>query len=334
MYLVTGGAGFIGSHIVERLVGMGEKVRVLDNFTSGGLNNLCGFMDKTELILGDLLDQEVVQKAMEGVEVVFHEAALRSVPFSVENPALVNRVNVEGTVNVLVAARNAGVRRVVYASSSSVYGNTKELPKREHLAPSPVSPYAVSKLTGEYYLKVFAELYGLETVSLRYFNVFGPRQDPTSQYASVIPRFIRWAYRGEPLEVHGDGLQSRDFTYIDNVVNANLQAAHSRNGIGGVFNVGQGKAYTLLDLVDLLQEILGRDLHLLHTADRPGDVRHTLADISRTESSLGYHPQVSFEEGIARTANYFSGQGAAVPSPYLTGPNDPTKRRIYRAEQT
>ncbi len=242
MYLVTGGAGFIGSHIVERLVGMGESVRVLDNFSSGGLENLRNLMDKIDLVFGDLLDQAVVQKAMEGVDVVFHEAALRSVPFSVENPALVNRVNVEGTVNVLIAARDAGVRRVVYASSSSAYGNTKVLPKSEQQLPSPVSPYAVSKLTGEYYSKVFTELYGLETVSLRYFNVFGPRQDPTSQYASVIPRFIRWANRGDPLEVHGDGLQSRDFTYIDNVVSANLLAAHSLEGIGGVFNVGQGKA--------------------------------------------------------------------------------------------
>ncbi len=261
---------------------------------------------------------------MEGVEVIFHEAALRSVPFSVENPALVNRVNVEGTVNVLVAARNAGVRRVVYASSSSVYGNSPVLPKGEDQLPSPVSPYAVSKLSGEYYLKVFAELYGLETISLRYFNVFGPRQDPTSQYASVIPRFIRWAYRGEPLEVHGDGLQSRDFTYIDNVVSANLQAADSWEGIGGVFNVGQGNAYTLLDLVDLLEEILGRELHLLHTAERPGDVRHTLADISQAEHCLGYHPQVSFAEGFARTAKYFNGQGAAVAEPRLTLSDDPT----------
>ena len=308
MYLVTGGAGFIGSHIVERLVGMGESVRVLDNFSSGGLENLRNLMDKIDLVFGDLLDQAVVQKAMEGVDVVFHEAALRSVPFSVENPALVNRVNVEGTVNVLIAARDAGVRRVVYASSSSAYGNTKVLPKSEQQLPSPVSPYAVSKLTGEYYSKVFTELYGLETVSLRYFNVFGPRQDPTSQYASVIPRFIRWANRGDPLEVHGDGLQSRDFTYIDNVVSANLLAAHSLEGIGGVFNVGQGKAYTLLDLVELLQEILGRELHLLHTADRPGDVRHTLADISQTKLCLGYQPQVSFEEGLARTAKYFSSQ--------------------------
>jgi len=313
MYLVTGGAGFIGSHIVERLVGMGERVRVLDNFSSGGLENLRALMDKIELVFGDLLDQAVIQKAMEGVYVVFHEAALRSVPFSVENPALVNRVNVEGTVNVLIAARDAGVRRVVYASSSSAYGNTKVLPKSEQQLPSPVSPYAVSKLTGEYYSKVFTELYGLETVSLRYFNVFGPRQDPTSQYASVIPRFIRWANRGDPLEVHGDGLQSRDFTYIDNVVSANLLAAHSWEGIGGVFNVGQGKAYTLLDLVELLQEILGRELHLLHTAERPGDVRHTLADISQTKLCLGYQPQVSFEEGLARTAKYFSSQIDFMP---------------------
>ncbi len=313
MYLVTGGAGFIGSHIVERLVGMGESVRVLDNFSSGGLENLRALMNKIDLVFGDLLDQAVVQKAMEGVDVVFHEAALRSVPFSVENPALVNRVNVEGTVNVLIAARDAGVRRVVYDSSSSAYGNTKVLPKSEQQLPSPVSPYAVSKLTGEYYSKVFTELYGLETVSLRYFNVFGPRQDPTSQYASVIPRFIRWANRGDPLEVHGDGLQSRDFTYIDTVVSANLRAAHSWEGIGGVFNVGQGKAYTLLDLVELLQEILGRELHLLHTADRPGDVRHTLADISQTKLYLGYQPQVSFEEGLARTAKYFSSQIDFMP---------------------
>lgn len=316
MYLVTGGAGFIGYHIVERLVVMGERVRVLDNFSSGGLENLRGIMDKTEVVLGDLLDTAVVRKAMEGVEVVFHEAALRSVPFSVENPALVNQVNVDGTVNVLVAARDAGVRRVVYASSSSVYGNTKVLPKSENQLPCPVSPYAVSKLSGEYYMKVFTELYGLETVSLRYFNVYGPRQDPNSQYASVIPRFIRWAHRGDPLEIQGDGLQSRDFTYIDNVVSANLKAANSWEGVGGAFNVGQGKAYTLLDLVDLLQEILGRELNLLHTAERPGDIRHTLADISQAEYYLDYQPQVSFEEGIARTARYLNGLVVTGPETY------------------
>jgi UDP-glucose 4-epimerase len=196
MYLVTGGAGFIGSHIVQRIVAMGERVRVLDNFSSGKRENLRGLEDKVEMICGDLLDQGVVRKATDGVEVVFHQAALRSVPFSVENPALVNRVNVEGTVNVLIAARDTRVRRVVYASSSSVYGDSLELPKSEHSLPRPVSPYAVSKLAGEYYCRVFSHLYGLETLSLRYFNVYGPRQDPTSRYAAVIPRFIHWSLRG------------------------------------------------------------------------------------------------------------------------------------------
>jgi UDP-glucose 4-epimerase len=306
MYLVTGGAGFIGSHIVQRIVAMGERVRVFDNFSSGKRENLCGFGDKVEVIFGDLLDQGILSKAMEGVEVVFHQAALRSVPFSVENPALVNRVNVEGTVNVLIAARDARARRVVYASSSSVYGDSLELPKSEQSLPRPVSPYAVSKLAGEYYCRVFSKLYGLETVSLRYFNVYGPRQDPTSQYAAVIPRFIHWSIRGEPLEVHGDGLQSRDFTYIDNVVSANLLAAQCSNGIGEVFNVGQGSAHTLLDLANLLQDIFGMKLRLLHTSGRPGDVRHTLADISKAERCLDYRPQVSFEEGIVRTARYFT----------------------------
>jgi UDP-glucose 4-epimerase len=306
MYLVTGGAGFIGSHLVQRIVAMGERVRVLDNFISGKRENLCGLEDKVEVIFGDLLDEGVVRKAMDGVEVVFHQAALRSVPFSVENPALVNRVNVEGTVNVLIAARDARVRRVVYASSSSVYGDGLELPKSEHSLPRPVSPYAVSKLAGEYYCRVFSQLYRLETVSLRYFNVYGPRQDPTSQYAAVIPRFIHWSLRGEPLEVHGDGLQSRDFTCIDNVVAANLLAAQCSDGIGEAFNVGQGSAHNLLDLANLLQDILGMKLRLLHTSSRPGDVRHTLADISKAEHCLGYKPHISFEEGIVRTARYFT----------------------------
>lgn len=306
MYLVTGGAGFIGSHIVQRIVAMGERVRVFDNFSSGKRENLRGLEDEVEVIFGDLLDQGAVRRAMDGVEVVFHQAALRSVPFSVENPALVNRVNVEGTVNVLIAARDARPRRVVYASSSSVYGDSLELPKSEQFLPRPVSPYAVSKLAGEYYCRVFSQLYGLETVSLRYFNVYGPRQDPTSQYAAVIPRFIHGSFGGEPLEVHGDGLQSRDFTYIDNVVTANLLAAQCRDGIGEAFNVGQGSAHTLLDLTNLLQDILGTELRLLHTGGRPGDVRHTLADISKAERCLDYKPEVSFEEGIVRTARYFT----------------------------
>lgn len=310
MYLVTGGAGFVGSHIVERLLAMGEKVRVLDNFSFGSEENLQGLEDKVEVVRGDLLDTAVVRKAMEGVEIVFHQAALRSVPFSVKSPSLVNRVNVEGTLNTLIAARDAGVRRVVYASSSSVYGNTTVLPKSEEQLPMPISPYAVSKLTGEYYCKVFTEVYGLETISLRYFNVYGSRQDPNSQYAAVIPRFICWALKEEPLEVHGDGLQSRDFTYIDDVVAANLQAAHSRDGIGEIFNVAQGKAHTLLDLIDLLQELYATELRLLHTMGRPGDVRYTLADISKAQRRFGYRPQVSFEEGLARTAEYFGRQMA------------------------
>lgn len=308
MHLVTGGAGFIGSHIAHRLVAMGEKVRILDNFSEGKVENLSGIEDKVETIFGDLLDQAVVRKALEGVEVVFHQAALRSVPLSVENPGLVNRVNVEGTVNVLLAARDMGVRRVVYASSSSIYGNGAALPKCETQTPNPISPYAVSKLAGEYYCRVFTDLYGLETVSLRYFNVYGPRQDPASQYAAVIPRFIQWALQGEPLEVHGDGLQSRDFAYIDNVVEANLQAAYCRDGIGSAFNVGHGEAHTLLELVDLLQEILGTELQLLHTPTRAGDVRHTLADISEAQKCLGYKPEASFEQGFARTVEYFARQ--------------------------
>jgi UDP-glucose 4-epimerase len=305
MYLVTGGAGFIGSHIVRRLASMGERVRVLDSFAAGKLENLQALYDKVDLIRGDILDQALVEKAMKGVEVVLHQGALRSVPFSVENPALVNRVNVEGTINILIAARDAKVRRVVFASSSSVYGNTKVFPNCESVTPSPVSPYAASKLAGEHYCRVFTGLYGLETISLRYFNVFGPGQDPNSQYAAVIPRFIRSALEKEPLEIHGDGLQSRDFTYIDNIVEANLLAARCQDGIGEVINVAQGKSYSLLDLVDALQKVFERKLETFHTTARPGDVRQTLADISRAERLLGYTPTITFEEGIARTVGYF-----------------------------
>lgn len=301
MYLVTGGAGFIGSHIVERLVASGKTVRVLDNFSFGKQENLRGVEKSVEVIAGDLLDTKAVRQAVEGVEVVFHQAALRSVPLSVEKPTMVNRVNVEGTMNVLQAAWKAGVRRVVYASSSSVYGNQPALPDREDQIPSPVSPYAVSKLAGEYYCRVFTETYGLETVSLRYFNVYGPRQDPNSQYAAVIPLFIRWAVRGEPLQVHGDGLQSRDFTYVENVVDANVQAAESQQGVGGVFNVGQGQSHSLMELADLICRLLGTGLRRIHTEAREGDVRRTLADIRRSREVLSYEPRVSFETGISRT---------------------------------
>jgi UDP-glucose 4-epimerase len=307
MYLVTGGGGFIGSHIVRRLVEMGERVRVIDNFTAGKMENLQD-LESVEIIHGDILDAPALEKAMNGVQFVLHQAALRSVPLSVEKPALVNRVNVEGTINVLVAARDARVRRVVFASSSSVYGNTKIFPNRESLTPSPISPYAASKLAGEHYCRVFSLLYGLETISLRYFNVFGPRQDPNSQYAAVIPRFITNALQQRPLEIHGDGLQSRDFSYIDNVVDANLLAAHSEGGIGEAFNVAQGQCYSLLDFVDLLQRMTRKELAVEHVAARPGDVRQTLADVSRSRDLLGYRPGVSFEEGILRTVRYFMEQ--------------------------
>jgi UDP-glucose 4-epimerase len=284
---------------------MGESARVLDNFSSGKRANLAGLGDKVEIVCGDILDLEVVKKAADRVQVVFHQAALRSVPFSVENPTLVNRVNVEGTLNVLTATRDVGVKRVVYASSSSAYGRGSMQPKKETDTPGPISPYAVSKLAGEYYCKVFSELYGLETVSLRYFNVFGPRQDANSQYAAVIPRFIQWALEGSPLEVHGDGLQSRDFTYIDNVVAANLQAARTQLGIGGAFNVGQGETHALLDLVAVIEKNLQIKLKRSHTAARAGDVRFTQADISESKRCLGYNPGVLFEEGLAKTVNFF-----------------------------
>lgn len=301
MYLVTGGGGFIGSHLVRKLVALGENVRVLDNFSSGKPENLRGLEDRVEIFFGDLCDQPVVKRAMEEVGVVFHQADLQPVPRSVQNPALLTRVNVEGTVNVLVAARDVGVKRVVYASSSSVYGNRPVVPKKEHEPPNPVSPYAVSKLTGEYYCKVFADLYGLETVSLRYFNVYGPGEDPSAPSAGVIPRFIDQSLRGTAIEIHGDGWQSRDFAYIDDVVNANLLAGHSQEGIGEVFNVGQGVAYNLLEVVDFLQDIFGRELPLLRTKGRPGDARRIMADISQAKRCLGYCPQVSFAEGIRRT---------------------------------
>ncbi|MBI4526184.1 MAG: SDR family oxidoreductase [Deltaproteobacteria bacterium] len=314
MHLVTGGAGFIGSHLVERLVSMGEAVRVLDNFSFGTNDNIHSVRDKIEIIRGDVLDASALRKAMEGIEVVFHQAALRSVPFSVDNPGVVNQVNVDGTLDVLLAARDAGVRRVVYASSSSVYGDTDVTPKKEKFIPRPLSPYAVSKLAGEHYCKVFRALYGLETVSLRYFNVFGPRQDPNSQYAAVIPRFICWALAGEPLEIHGDGLQSRDFTYVENVIDANLFAARSPEAVGAVINVAQGKEHTLLDLVDLLGRILNREVQWIYKNARAGDIRRSLADISVAKRLLGYRPRVAFEEGIVKTVEFFARQRTKLSS--------------------
>ncbi len=306
--LVTGGAGFIGSHLVERLLGDGHAVRVLDNFSTGSRANL-PFADRygaaLTVIEGDIRDVPTVARALAGVGVVYHQAAMRSVPRSVEDPLGANEHNVTGTLNVLQAARQASVRRVVYASSSSVYGDRPDLPKREDHPPAPISPYAVSKTAGEQYATVWSRLYGVETVGLRYFNVFGPRQDPASEYAAVIPRFILWALRGEPLQVHGDGAQSRDFTYVDNVVEANVLAGRV-DGVGGeVFNVGCGARISLLDIVARLEGLLGRRFERQHTPARPGDVRHTLADIDKAKRLLGYSPVVGFDEGFRQTLAFF-----------------------------
>jgi UDP-glucose 4-epimerase len=312
LYVVTGGAGFIGSQLVERLLRDGARVRVLDNFSTGTRANLGFarlFRRRLEVVRGDVTSLETVQGVVRGARVVFHEAAMRSVPRSVKDPLGANRNNVTGTIHVLEAARRARVPRVVYASSSSVYGDRPELPKREDHTPAPISPYAVSKTAGELYAAVWSRLYDVEAVGLRYFNVFGPRQDPKSEYAAVIPRFIAWALRGRPLEVHGAGTQSRDFTYIDNVVHVNLLAARAPDAGGEVFNVGCGERTSLLEIIALLERILGRSLARRHAPVRPGDVPHTLADISKAKRLLGYEPLVGFEEGLRRTVEYFRGRG-------------------------
>ena len=306
--LVTGGAGFIGSHLVERLLAEGARVRVLDNFSTGDRANLAfaaRHRRRLEIVRGDVRRLDAVVRAARGARVIFLQAAMRSVPRSVGDPLGANENNVTGTLNVLEAARRCRVRRVVYASSSSVYGARPDLPKREEQPPAPVSPYAVSKVAGEQYARVWAQLYGVETVGLRYFNVFGPRQDPKSEYAAVIPRFILWALRGRPLEVHGDGTQSRDFTYVDNVVEANLLAAQAPEAGGEVFNVGCGDRVTLLAIIAALEAILGRALARRHTPPRAGDVPHTLADVSKAKRLLGYTPLVGFDEGFRRTVDYF-----------------------------
>jgi len=310
-FLVTGGAGFIGSHVTARLLAEGARVRVLDNFSTGSPANLPTPGADLEIIHGDIRDLAVLERAAAGVGAIFHQAAMRSVPRSVADPLGANDNNVTGTLQVFEAARRAGVPRVVYASSSSVYGDRPELPKREDQAPAPISPYAVSKVAGEQYGQVWHRLYGVETVGLRYFNVFGPRQDPASEYAAVIPKFILWGLRNEALEVHGDGRQSRDFTYIDNVVDANLLAARAPDVGGEVFNVGGGERTSLLDIIARLEKLLGRPLARRHTPVRAGDVPHTLADVSKGKRLLGYTPLVNFDDGLARTVQYFRGASAS-----------------------
>jgi UDP-glucose 4-epimerase len=310
-YLVTGGAGFIGSNIVAELVRRGERVRVLDNFSTGRRENLAPFLQCIDLIQGDVCDLPTVRQAVEGMDYVLHQAALPSVQRSVDDPLATHAANTTGTLHLLIAARDAGVNRVVYASSSSVYGDSPTLPKREDMLPRPKSPYAVSKLTGAHYCQAFTEVFGLETVCLRYFNVFGPRQDPTSQYAAVVPLFITAMLQGEPPIVHGDGHQSRDFTFVSNVVRANLLAATTPNVAGRVFNIACGQRYTLLDLIAILNEILETHITPTHTVPRPGDVRHSLADIAAAQETLGYRVEVDLHEGLRQTVAWRRAQKAA-----------------------
>jgi nucleoside-diphosphate-sugar epimerase len=304
-YLVTGGAGFIGSHIAEALVKRGDRVRVLDNLITGRRENLSPIADRIEFIEGDIRDYAATLRAAEGVSVIFHQAAVPSVPRSVAEPALNHDINVNGTFNVLMAARDAGARRVVYAASSSAYGDTETLPKHEEMSPSPLSPYAAAKLFGEYYCQVFTQVYNLETVSLRYFNVFGPRQDPSSPYSGVISKFITSLLAGEAPMIYGDGEQSRDFTYVSNVVDANLRAAESGEAVGQVINLGIGERVTINQLLAELQKIIGSNLPARYEEARAGDVRHSLAAISRAKDLIGYLPLVGLAEGLRRTVAWY-----------------------------
>jgi UDP-N-acetylglucosamine/UDP-N-acetyl-alpha-D-glucosaminouronate 4-epimerase len=299
--LVTGGAGFIGSHIVRRLVFDGERVRVVDNLSTGDIKRLETVFSSIEFMKGDLADESITQRAVEGVDYVLHQAAMPSVQRSVADPVVTNRANVTATVNLLEACRKVGVRRFVYAASSSAYGDTEVLPKKEIMPANPLSPYALQKFVGERYCKLYYDLYGLETVSLRYFNVFGPGQDPGSEYSAVIPKFITSLLANQPLTIHGDGEQSRDFTFIDNVVEANLLAVKAPGAAGKMCNIGCGARLTLNRLVSLLEEQLGAIAQVSHGPPKAGDVRHSLADIERAESILQYRPKVTVEEGLRRT---------------------------------
>ncbi len=304
-YLVTGGAGFIGSNIAGELVTRGEKVRVLDNLATGKRENIAGIEKDIRLFEQDIRDLEAIRPAFEDVDYVLHQAALPSVPRSVKDPVSTTAANINGTLHVLLAARDAGVKRVVYASSSSVYGKNPDLPKHESMRPEPISPYAASKLTGESYAAAFYEVYGLETVSLRYFNVFGPHQDPTSQYAAVIPIFVSCLLEGKRPVIFGDGEQSRDFSYVANVVQANLCATQAPGGAGQVFNIACGERSTVSELVCYLNELLGTDIEPEYSTERAGDVKHSLADISAAREVLGYEPQIDFREGLDLAAQWY-----------------------------
>jgi len=305
LFLVTGGAGFIGSHLVEALVNRNKQVRVLDDFSTGKRKNIEHLLDNIELVEGDIRDPDQCRKVVDGVHVVLHQAAVPSVPKSVADPGGSHSANVNGTFNMLLAARDANVKRFVYAASSSAYGDTEVSPKHEKLTPNPKSPYAVAKLVGEYYCRTFYECFGLSTISLRYFNVFGPRQDPASQYAAAIPAFVTSILQDRPPTVFGDGEQSRDFTYIENVVEANLLAAAAPETHGEVINAACGSSVTINAIIARINELLGKNIEPQYTAPRPGDVKHSLADVSLAGEIIGYRPTVLFEEGLKRAIDWY-----------------------------
>ena len=304
-YLVTGGAGFIGSNIAQQLALRGDTVRVLDDLSTGFRENLSEVADKVEFIEGSITDMDVVQAAMEGMEFCLHQAAIPSVPYSIEHPILTNEANVSGTINVFLAARDAGLRRVVFASSSAIYGNTSQVPVIESLPRAPISPYAVDKAADEMYAGVFSDLYDIDIVGLRYFNVFGPRQRPDSAYAAVIPIFLECMLRGESPPVHGDGGQARDFSYIENIVEANIAACRAEGKIAGVYNVACGRSTSILELIALMNQALGTTLEPRFEPARAGDIRESWADIALAEQCFHYTPTISVEEGLKRTIEWF-----------------------------
>lgn len=305
-FLVTGGAGFIGSNIVKKLLHNEEQVAVVDDFSTGRKENIKPFLDQINFIEGDLAEEDVALKATKDVDFVLHQAAIPSVPRSVDNPLLTNKANVQGTLQLLLAAKKNKVKRVVYASSSSIYGDQDpNIAKVETMPVNPKSPYGLQKYTGEKYCQLFYELYNLETICLRYFNVFGPNQDPTSEYAAVIPKFIKAILKGEQPTIYGDGQTSRDFTYVENNVEANILAAISTKGAGRIFNIATGHKITLLELVEKINSILGKKIEAKHTAERPGDIKHSLADIKKAGEILNYKPVISFEEGLKRTIDFY-----------------------------
>jgi nucleoside-diphosphate-sugar epimerase len=304
-FLVTGGAGFIGSNICKKLVSQGCFVRIIDNLLTGKKSNLQDFIDKIEFIEADMGDEKVARSAMKDIDIVLHQGALPSVPRSVEDPAATHRHCVDATFTLLLAARDAGIKRFVFASSSSVYGDTPTMPKVETMPLMPLSPYAVGKLVGEYYCSVFYKVFGLETISLRYFNVFGPHQDPTSQYAAAIPAFVTAILKDKPPTVFDDGEQSRDFTYVDNVVDANLLAARAEHTTGDVLNIACGQAVTVNETIEAINAIVGKNIKPIYTDPRPGDIKHSLADISKAEKLIGFKPDVTFKQGLELAINWY-----------------------------